>query len=41
MMAAGPPATQLTPVLRALKLTGILDTLGARLAEARAGTPGR
>jgi DNA replication protein DnaC len=32
--------TQLVPVLRALKLTGILDTLDARLAEARAGTLG-
>jgi DNA replication protein DnaC len=34
------PHSQLTPVLRALKLTGILDTLDARLAEARAGTLG-
>jgi DNA replication protein DnaC len=39
-MAAAPPATQLAPVLRALKLTGILETLDARLAEARAGTLG-
>ena len=31
---------QLAPVLRALKLTGILDTLDARLAEAQAGTLG-
>ncbi len=30
----------LAPVLRALKLTGMLDTLDARLAEARAGTLG-
>lgn len=34
------PHTQLTPVLRTLKLTGMLDTLDARLAEARAGTLG-
>ncbi|HSS10475.1 MAG TPA: IS21-like element helper ATPase IstB [Acidimicrobiales bacterium] len=39
-MAAAPPATQLAPVLRSLKLTGMLDTLEARLAEARAGTLG-
>ena len=32
--------TQLTPVLRQLKLTGMLDTLDARLAEAQAGTLG-
>ena len=31
---------QLAPVLRQLKLTGMLDTLDARLAEARAGTLG-
>ena len=31
---------QLVPVLRSLKLTGMLDTLDARLAEARAGTLG-
>lgn len=31
---------QLAAVLRALKLTGMLDTLDARLAEARAGTLG-
>jgi DNA replication protein DnaC len=31
---------QLAPVLRSLKLTGMLDTLDARLAEARAGTLG-
>ena len=30
----------LAPVLRALKLTGMLDTLDARLAEAQAGTLG-
>lgn len=40
MTAAAPPATQLAPVLRSLKLTGMLDTLDARLAEARAGTLG-
>lgn len=32
--------TQLAPVLRQLKLTGMLDTLDARLAEAQAGTLG-
>lgn len=32
--------TALAPVLRRLKLTGMLDTLDARLAEARAGTLG-
>jgi DNA replication protein DnaC len=31
---------QLAPVLRALKLTGMLDTLDARLGEARSGTLG-
>jgi DNA replication protein DnaC len=31
---------ELAPVLRALKLTGMLETLDARLAEARAGTLG-
>lgn len=31
---------QLAPVLRALKLTGMLETLDARLAEAQAGTLG-
>ena len=39
MTAAGTPAG-LGPVLRALGLAGILDTLDARLAEARAGTLG-
>jgi len=34
------PHTTLAPVLRKLKLTGMLDTLDARLAEARAGTLG-
>ncbi len=34
------PHAQLAPTLRALKLTGMLDTLDARLAEARAGTLG-
>src|SRR6516165_5650283 len=31
---------ELAPVLRTLKLTGMLETLDARLAEARAGTLG-
>ena len=39
MTAAGTPAG-LTPVLKALGLSGILDTIDARLAEARAGTLG-
>jgi DNA replication protein DnaC len=39
MSAAGTP-TGLAPVLRSLSLSGILDTLEARLAEARAGTLG-
>lgn len=39
-MSAGSPQTQLAPVLRALSLSGMLDTLEARLAEARAGTLG-
>ncbi len=34
------PHAQLATVLRTLKLTGMLDTLDARLAEARAGTLG-
>lgn len=34
------PHSELGAVLRALKLTGMLDTLDARLAEARAGTLG-
>ena len=34
------PHAQLAPVLRTLKLTGMLETLEARLAEARAGTLG-
>src|SRR5262249_51179987 len=34
------PHARLAPALRALKLTGMLDTLDARLAEARAGTLG-
>jgi DNA replication protein DnaC len=37
--AAGAPAG-LAPVLKALGLSGVLDTLEARLAEARAGTLG-
>ena len=37
MTAAGTPAG-LTPVLKALCLSGILDTIDARLAEARAVT---
>jgi len=39
MTAAGTPAG-LVPVLKALGLSGILDTIDARLAEARAGTLG-
>ena len=39
MTAAGTPAG-LAPVLKALGLSGILDTLEARLAETRAGTLG-
>jgi DNA replication protein DnaC len=39
-MSAIPAHVGLTPVLRSLKLTGMLDTLDARLAEARAGTLG-
>ena len=38
-MTAGTPAG-LAPVLKALGLSGMLDTLEARLAEARAGTLG-
>ena len=38
-MTAGTPAG-LAPVLRQLRLSGMLDTLEARLAEARAGTLG-
>ncbi len=38
-MTAGTPAG-LAPVLKALGLSGIQDTLQARLAEARAGTLG-
>lgn len=39
-MTGATPHTQLAPVLRSLRLTGMLDTLDARLAEARAGTLG-
>jgi DNA replication protein DnaC len=39
-VTAGGTAAGLTPALRALGLSGILDTLEARLAEARAGTLG-
>ena len=39
MTAAGTPAG-LGPVLRQLGLSGMLDTIDARLAEARAGTLG-
>ena len=39
MTAAGTPAG-LAPVLKALGLSGMLDTIEARLAEARAGTLG-
>ena len=38
-MTAGSPAG-LAPVLKTLGLSGMLDTLDARLAEARAGTLG-
>jgi DNA replication protein DnaC len=38
-MSASPHA-QLAPVLRSLRLTGMLETIDARLAEARAGTLG-
>ena len=34
------PHAQLAPVLRSLRLTGMLETLDARLAEARSGTLG-
>jgi DNA replication protein DnaC len=34
------PHSQLAPVLRSLKLTGMLETIDARLAEARSGTLG-
>jgi DNA replication protein DnaC len=34
------PHAQLAPVLRSLRLTGMLETLDARLAEARAGALG-
>lgn len=39
-MSAPAPALGLAPVLKALKLSGMLDTLEARLAEARAGRLG-
>jgi DNA replication protein DnaC len=39
-MNAGSPYNQLAPVLRDLRLSGMLDTLEARLAEARSGTLG-
>lgn len=39
-MSGPAPATRLAPVLRSLHLTGMLDTLEARLAEARSGTLG-
>jgi DNA replication protein DnaC len=39
-MSGPAPATALAPVLRSLHLTGMLDTLEVRLAEARAGTLG-
>jgi DNA replication protein DnaC len=38
-MTAGTPA-RLAPALKALGLSGMLDTIEARLAEARAGTLG-
>lgn len=39
-MSGPAPATTLAPVLRALHLTGMLDTFEVRLAEARAGKLG-
>jgi DNA replication protein DnaC len=39
-VSAPAPALGLAPVLKALKLSGMLDTLEARLAEARAGRLG-
>jgi len=39
-MSAAAPATALAPVLKSLGLSGMLDTLEARLADARAGTLG-
>jgi DNA replication protein DnaC len=39
-MSGPAPATTLAPVLRALHLTGMLDTFEIRLAEARAGKLG-
>jgi DNA replication protein DnaC len=39
-MSALPTSSTLAPVLRALRLTGITETLEARLAEARAGSLG-
>jgi DNA replication protein DnaC len=39
-MSAPAPQLGLAPVLKALKLSGMLDTLEARLAEARAGRLG-
>ena len=39
-MSAPTPQLGLAPVLKALKLSGMLDTLEARLAEARAGRLG-
>jgi DNA replication protein DnaC len=39
-MAASSPSVSLAPVLKALSLSGMLDTLEARLSEARAGRLG-
>ena len=39
-MSGPAPATRLAPVLRSLRLTGMLETLEPRLAEARAGKLG-
>jgi DNA replication protein DnaC len=39
-MSGPAPATRLAPVLRSLRLTGMLETLEPRLAEARAGRLG-
>jgi len=39
-MSGPSPRVSLSPILKALKLTGVLDTLDARLSEARAGKLG-
>ncbi|HEV8065013.1 MAG TPA: ATP-binding protein, partial [Acidimicrobiales bacterium] len=40
MSGAAAPGTSLAPALRALRLTGMLETLETRLAEARSGRLG-